>query len=232
MLKTIAIHQPNYLPWIGYFHKMLRCDTFVYADDVLLSSTSVTHRNKIKCSNGPLLLTVPLSKKKVLIRDVVIHNKEEWAQRHFQSIQHCYSRTRYWPIYKERFWAIYSQEWDKLMDLNLVLIDLIRDILQIKTPTVLSSQLPNLQGKKSKRIIDICCKLNSNIYLSGEGARVYNDEQDFIDHNIRLEYQKFNHPIYPQKWGAFIDRISIIDLIFNCGPASRKILEDCDGEEN
>jgi len=232
MSKIIAIHQPNYLPWIGYFHKMLRSDVFVYADDVLLSSTSVTHRNKIKCANGPLLLSVPLAQKKVLIKDVPISNREQWAQKHFQSIQHCYARTRYWPLYKEQFSEIYGQQWDKLIDLNLALINLIRRILEIDTPTVLSSQLPNLQGRKSERIIDICCKLKSKVYLSGQGARAYNDDQAFKDHNIQLRYQQFNHPVYPQKWGAFVEKLSIVDLIFNCGPNSRKILEGCDGGEN
>lgn len=232
MSRIIAIHQPNYLPWIGYFHKMLRCDIFVYADDVLLSSTSVTHRNKIKCANGPLLLSVPLAKKKVLIKDVLISNKEKWAQKHFQSIQHCYARTRYWPLYKDRFKEIYAQRWDKLIDLNLALIALIREILEIDTMTILSSQLPNLQGRKSERILDICRKLDGDIYLSGQGAKVYNDEQAFKDHHIQLKYQQFKHPVYPQKWGAFVEKLSIIDLIFNCGPASREILEGCDGEES
>jgi hypothetical protein len=230
--KVIAIHQPNYLPWLGYFHKMLNCDTFVIADDVLLSSTSVTHRNKIKCANGPMLLSVPLAIKKVAIKDVLICNQQHWAERHFQSMQHCYARSKYWKVYREQFRDIYSKKWHKLIDLNMELIGLVRNILDIKTEMVLSSELPNLLGKKSERIIDICKKLDAGIYLSGQGARVYNDEQAFKQNGIELKYQQFVHPEYHQMWGEFVDKLSIVDLIFNCGPQSRKILEGCSGEAN
>ncbi|MEG6616322.1 WbqC family protein [Peptococcaceae bacterium 1198_IL3148] len=230
--RIIAIHQPNYLPWLGYFHKMLNCDVFVIADDVLLSSTSITHRNKIKCANGSLLLSVPLALKKVLIKDVLIYNDQNWAERHFQTLQHCYARSKYWKDYREQFRNIYARRWHKLIDLNMEIINLVRDILDIHTPLVLSSALPNLQGKKSDRIIDICKKLNAVVYLSGQGAKVYNDEQAFAQNGIELRYQNFVHPKYPQMWGDFIDKLSIVDLIFNCGPDSRKILEGCSGETN
>ncbi len=227
MSKIIAIHQPNYLPWLGYFHKMMNCDLFVYAEDVQLSNKSVTHRNKIKCANGPLLLSVPLATKRVLIKDVLIFNEINWAQKHYQSLQHCYSRSRYWKMYRDDFREIYSKKWERLVDLNLALINLIRDILGIKTKTVLSSTLPDLQGRKTERIIDICRKLGGDVYLSGEGARVYNDETAFKNSNIELRYQNFKHPVYHQLWGEFIPNLSAVDLIFNCGPESRKILEEC-----
>ncbi|MBM7855532.1 hypothetical protein JOC37_001929 [Desulfohalotomaculum tongense] len=230
MPKVLAIHQPNYLPWIGYFHKMLNCDVFVIADDVLLSSKSVTHRNVIKCASGPVLLTIPLARKKVLIKEVLICNSENWAKRHFQSLQHCYARSKYWKYYKERFRQVYSQKWEKLLDLNLAMINLIREILDIQTPLVLSSELPNVQGRKSRRIVDICKKLGAGVYLSGQGAKVYNDEQVFKQHGIELRYQQFIHPTYRQLWGQFVDKLSVVDLIFNCGPKSKEILEECSGE--
>ncbi|WP_031515106.1 WbqC family protein [Desulfofalx alkaliphila] len=225
MAKIFAIHQPNYLPWIGFFHKMMSCDLFVYADDVLMSSKSVTHRNKIKGANGILLLSVPLSLKKVEINRVLICNTENWAERHYQTMQHSYARSPYWNDYKERFRDIYSKKWLRLVDLNVALIDLIRNILDIDTPTVFSSQLPDLQGKKSERIVNISNILGVKTYLSGQGAKVYNDEEIFKRHGLELVYQQFNHPIYPQLWGDFVDKLSVVDLIFNCGPGSREIVE-------
>ncbi|MBO8137429.1 MAG: WbqC family protein [Desulfotomaculum sp.] len=231
MPKIVAIHQPNYLPWIGYFHKMMSCDVFVIADDVKLSTSSITHRNKIKCTSGVLLLTVPLAIKRVIIKDVIIYNEINWGEKHFQSLQHCYARSRYWSDYKEHFRDIYSKKWEKIIDLNMTLINLIRKILEIKTPMVFSSQLPNLKGRKSERIVDICKKLKGDVYLSGQGARVYNDEQFFNQEDIELRYQQFKHPVYPQLWGEFVDKLSVVDLIFNCGPESKKILEGCSYEE-
>lgn len=232
MSKVVAIHQPNYLPWMGYFHKMLNCDVFVYADSVQLSAKSVSHRNKIKCSTGTLLLSVPLALKRVPFNQVLIYNENDWAERHYQTFQHCYARSRYWSDYKERFRDIYSKKWEKLIDLNLEIINLIRDVLNIKTYTVLESQLANLQGRKSEEIINICQELNADVYLSGQGARVYNDQAAFRQHGIELRYQQFIHPTYPQLWGEFVDKLSIVDLIFNCGPKSRSILEGNSGEAN
>lgn len=232
MSKIFAIHQPNYLPWIGFFHKMLTCDVFVFADDVLISNKTVTNRNKIKSTKGALVLSVPLALKKVLIKDVVISNNQNWAERHYQSMQHNYARSPYWNDYKEKLRNIYSKTWVKLIDLNLEIINFIRDVLEIKTPTVLSSQLPDLKGRKTERIIEIGNALGVDIYLSGQGARVYNDETCFTNNGIELRYQQFIHPVYPQLWGDFIEKLSVVDLIANCGPQSRKILEMSTGETN
>ncbi|MTI81808.1 MAG: WbqC family protein [Firmicutes bacterium] len=230
MSKVIAIHQPNYIPWIGYFHKMLNSDIFVIADDVQLSTQSVTHRNKIKSANGVILLTVPLARKKVLIKDVEIYNEEDWGKKHFQTLQHCYARSDYWSQYKKQFEEIYNQKWVKLIDLNMAFMTLIRNIFNIETPMVYSSQLPDLQGRKSERIIDICEKLGGSVYLSGQGAKAYNDKEIFNQHNIELKYQQFEHPVYSQLWGDFVDKLSVVDLIFNCGPQGKKILEASSGE--
>lgn len=220
----IAIHQPNYLPWCGYFHKMLSCDLFVILDDVTYSKTAITNKNKIKSPDGPRLLSVPIGQKKGLIKDVTIFDDSKWPQKHWGSIQRSYARAPFWKQYEQFFLPIYQNPDEKLADFNLRLIEVVRILLGIKTPIIRSSEIDGIAGKKGDKIISICKALQATIYLSGTGAKSYNDENEFERNQIRLEYQKFDHLEYPQLWGDFMSHMSIIDLLFNCGPKSKEFL--------
>lgn len=220
----VSGHQPNYLPWLGYFHKMLSCDLFVILDDVLYSKKSYFSRNFIKGAEGARMLVVPLMRKDTLIKDANVFNDGKWYKKHWRNLLSCYAKAPYWKEYENLFASIYSNPNDKLADLNLRLINVVRDLLEIKTPMVRSSDYPNIPGKKAEKVINICKYFGADIYLSGTGALVYNDEEAFIGNNLRLVYQKFEDPVYPQQWGSFIPAMSAIDLLFNCGPGSKNYL--------
>lgn len=224
MPVIISGHQPNYLPWLGYFHKMMSCDLFVIMDDVLLSRTEITKKNKIKDPEGARLLTVPLIRKKGLIKDATIYNDIPWNTNHWGSLETCYARSPYWKEYRDLFYSIYNNPGGNLVSLNLKLIEVIRSILGINTPMALSSENPEIEGSKGDRIVNLCKHFKADIYLSGVGARAYNDEKAFEENNIRLVYQDFKHPVYQQMWGDFIPNLSAVDLIFNCGPKSKDYL--------
>ncbi len=220
----VSGHQPNYLPWLGYFHKMKSCDLFVILDDVLHSNRGITSRNKIKGPEGSRLLSVPLVRKEVPIKDVEVINESRWYRKHWYSLQGCYARAAYWKEYKERFFVIYNDPGDNLAELNLRLIEVVREILDISTPMIRSSDIPGITGKKGTKIINICKYLGADTYLSGNGARVYNDEGEFKRNGLRLVYQDFEHPVYPQQWGKFLPNLSAVDMIFNCGRESKNYL--------
>lgn len=220
----VAVHQPNYLPWLGYFHKMISCDLFVILDDVLHSRVAVTNKNKIKGPEGARLLIVPLAKKRVPINEVTIYNESLWYKKHWDSLQTCYARASYWREYKNYFLPIYENPGEKLADLNLRLIQVIRELLNIQTPMVRSSQIRGIVGKKGTKIVNICKYFGADICLSGIGARTYNDEKEFEENNLRLVYQEFEHPVYTQLWGGFTPNLSVVDLLFNCGPYSKSYL--------
>ncbi len=224
MPVIISGHQPNYLPWLGYFHKMMSCDLFVILDDVLLSRVEITKKNKIKGPEGARLLSVPLKRKRALIKDTTIYNEISWSFNHWGSLETCYARSPYWKQYRELFYPIYHTREENLATLNLRLIEVIRSILGITTPLVRSSEHPGIQGSKGDLIISLCQHFQAEIYLSGNGARAYNNEQAFESNGIRLVYQDFQHPVYPQLWGDFMPNLSAVDLIFNCGPNSREYL--------
>lgn len=224
MPKTVAIHQPNFLPWIGYFYKMANCDVFVILDDAKHSKSSPTNKNKIKTPNGIKTLSVPLSKKEVAIKEVTIFNDGQWNKQHWRIIYDSYRKAPYFEEYSPIFEKIYNAKWDYLCELNIEIIKIVKQILKIKSQIIISSELQVNLGSKSERNMNICKFLGGDVYLSGTGARKYNDEDAFLKAGIKLEYTDFKHPIYPQLWGDFVPNLSVVDLLFNCGAESKKIL--------
>lgn len=219
----VGIHQPNYLPWIGYFHKMVSCDVFVILDDVLCSNKA-ERRNIIKGSNGIVSLSLPIINKKSLIKDIEINNELNWKHRHMSSLKGCYVKSDYWDEIIPSLFSIYQQSNSKLIDLNLDVIELLRHQLGIKTPMLRSSELSGINGNKDQKIISICKTLGADVYLSGIGAKAYMDLEAYKTNNIKVVYQEFEHPVYPQRWGEFIPNLSAIDLLLNCGPSAKNYL--------
>lgn len=216
MTKTVAIHQPNYLPWPGYFHKMMNSDIFVFLDDVKFTSNSVIHRNKIKTPDGWTWLTVPTKgSSKKPINSVQIATTESWKKTHLKSITHLYSNAKYYEK-TEPIMELYDQEWEKLIELNAASINTVADILGIDTEILYASDL-DITSKKTERIVDICKSLGADVYYSGEGARDYQDESVFKKAGIDLVYQSFQYPTYEQQFGEFIPNLSIIDMLANVG---------------
>jgi len=220
----VGIHQPNYIPWYGFFHKMLSSDVFVILDDVLCSNKE-ERRNVIKGSNGMISLAIPIINKKAKINEIVMNNQLNWKHRHIFTLQGCYQKTKYWEDLSPSFIDIYQHSGTKLVDLNLAFIEFIREYLDIRTPIIRSSEMSGVYGEKNTKLISICKSLGAHIYLSGLGAKSYMNEEDFRENNIKVVYQHFNHPVYPQRWGSFINNLSIVDLLFNCGPNAKEYVE-------
>lgn len=220
----IAIHQPNYLPWIGYFDKMDQVDTFVILDTANHSKSGYINRTQIKTPQGSLVLTVPLKQKEKPINELEIQNNVNWQIRHWKAIEANYKKCTYWADYKDGFEKIYCKKWDNIASLNIALIQHITMLLNITTELVIESDLQLDFGRNNARNVNIVSHLGGDIYLSGIGARVYNDENAFSNRHIKLVYQDFKHPEYPQRWGNFQYNLSILDMLFNCGPDTMAII--------
>jgi hypothetical protein len=229
MDKKVAMHQPNYVPWLGYFYKMAKCDYFVYLDGVQYPrGQSFAARNRIKTTNGAAFLTIPVRSThghegKVLYSEIECADSK-WKDKHLKTIEFNYKRARYFP----EIFSLYEtqlKKTERFMDININLIEAFANYLDIKSERLKLSQILPHFGQKTQLIIDICKRLGANIYLSGEGGgRDYNDPVLLTEHNIQLEYTNFNHPEYQQLWGEFVSHLSVIDLLFNHGPASKEIL--------
>lgn len=221
----VAIHQPNFLPWIGYFYKIAKSDIFVFLDNVQYTKNNFINRNKIKTPQGVIWLTIPISFKfGQLINEVKINNKTDWREKHLKTLEMNYKRaSSYEDVFKIIKGAYYLKDWQNLSDFNINLIKTIISYLGLNKPIIKSSSL-DVQGKSTKLLIQLVKKVEGNVYLSGLGGAKYQEEELFKKEGIKLAYYNFAYPIYKQLWSKFIPNLSVIDLFFNYGKESTKII--------
>ena len=225
-MTTVAIMQPTYLPWIGYFDIMRKANYFILLDNVQLESRGWQMRNRIKMSGKQWKwLTVPLIKQfGQSINSTIIDNTQNWRKKHWKTIENNYKRSEYWEKYYQALSEIYSREWKYLVDLNLELIYYLKNQFGIQTEILRASKLP-VSGNKVRLLVNICHYFSADIYLSTPGSARYIEENNiFKSEGILLKYHQFEHPVYLQFYGEFISHLSAIDLLFNEGSKSLEIL--------
>jgi hypothetical protein len=220
----VAIHQPQYLPWLGYFDKIDQSDLFVILDNVQFKKNEWQNRNKIKTAQGWQWLTVPvLHQSREKIGDVRINNKVDWKRKHLHALQTNYHRSPYFRDYYPFFEGLYKKDWLALSLLNCTIIEYLTETLGMKRKMVLSSQM-KLRDDPTGRLIDICKVVGADTYLTGKGGENYLALDRFEEASIKIIFQSFQPPVYPQLYGSFEPALSVIDLLFNCGPRSLDIL--------
>ena len=224
----VAIHQPEYLPWLGFFKKMMNVELFVFLDDVQFRKKGWQNRNRIRINDGTALLSIPVHTHSYpKINEVTIDNEKNWSIRHKKSILYNYARAPYFDEIKDFIESIFEKKFQYLLDLNTEIIKFIMNELEIKSKIVFSSEL-EISKKGSDRVLDICKAVGADHYITGtfwaeSNLRV----EEFKKSNIDVEFQKFQHPIYKQIHGEFIPEMSIIDLLFNEGrKEAKKILQN------
>ncbi len=231
-MRVITGHQPVYLPWLGLFHKISLADVFIFMDDVRYLEQDWNNRNKIKGQHGSFWLTVPVKLKNsgsLLLKDIVVDSggwggKRHWQIRHWKSIQSCYAKTPYWEEYAPFFEKLYTKRpWKWLSELNEAVLQYLLRILGVEVEIVKASEY-GFQGYKSGMVLDHCRKLDANLCVLGTLGRDYIKEEDFLRQGISIYYQDYKHPSYEQRFGEFLSHLSVVDLLFNCGPASGEIL--------
>lgn len=224
----IGILQPSYLPWLGYFEQIHRCDVFVIYDTVQHDKGGWRNRNRIKTPSGPLWLTVPVLLKKKnfpIISEVEINQTEAWAKRHLKTLTQYYSKTRYFEEIIGDLERILLSGHRFLLDLNLEIIGWMNAKLGITTKIVLASDLV-VDGDREARIINIVHQLGGKTFYEGAAGRNYIDTELFRQNGLDVVFQDYAHPVYPQLHGEFVSHLSAIDLLFNCGPHSAVVLTE------
>lgn len=218
----VSIHQPNYLPYLGFFDKMARADIFVIYDDAQFEKGDFQHRNRIRICHGWKWLTVPVEKKHIPINEIRIKNEVatwkgvKWADAHFKDIRDNYKDTLYYSVYEEEIKRIYEKRYDKLVELNMELIIFLKETFDIGTKIVFSSDL-GVTSKSTERLVEIVEALSGDIYLSGPKGRDYLDISLFESGDIKVTFQNFKHPVYKQRYDGFIPNMAAIDALFNVG---------------
>jgi hypothetical protein len=228
-VTVAAIHQPNYLPWPGYFHKLAAADVFVYLDAVQYPrGQSFAARNRIKTPNGAIYLTIPVSVPKGQEGKAsyleVEFAEERWRDKHLRTVEQSYRRA---PHFEEVF-ELYRgglERGQTFVDLNVGLIEAIAGYLGIETRRVRLSETLESFGEKTELIVDVCRAVGADVYLSGSGGgREYNDEELLAQHGIELRYDEYAYPEHPQLWDGFEPNLSVLDLLFNCGRGGRELV--------
>ena len=228
----VTILQPSYLPWLGFFEQMSRSDKFVLLDDVQYTRRDWRNRNRIRVRENWIWLTVPVQQKSRFSQSLLetrIDNSVSWRRKHLETLRQHYCKAPFFEKYFPRCQQVYEQEWTFLFDLCLETINLIKEEMGIETPLLRSSEMKP-GGEKTERLVSICRELGATHYLSGESGSNYIAEEDFSSQGIALEYQNYEHPVYPQRYTGFVPHLSAIDLLFNCGEQSLGILKQDETE--
>ncbi len=223
----VTVHQPEHLPWLGFFHKLSQADVMVLLDTTQFAKDDFQNRNRIKAAQGPVWLTVPVYKKgrsEQQILDVEICNERNWRQRAWSLIEQSYREAPAFAAHRDFFRDLYRQDWTRLVDLNLAVIDYLAGQLGLGGRLLRASELGIDERGGTRVNLAICRGLGARVYLSGRHGRDYLDEAPFAEAGIEVRYQDFQHPTYPQQWGGFVSHLSAIDLLFNCGDLSRRLL--------
>ena len=227
-MTKVAIMQPTYLPWAGYFGLMMASDIFIFLDNVQFQKRSWQQRNQIKTLKGNLFLTVPVKTKNrynQFVNEVEVDNSTDFKKNHFKSIEFNYNKTDFFKQYELELKEIYNKKYDKLVTLNYDLIYWIKEKLNIRTKLIKSSDFEK-QGNKDELIANLVEKVNSKNYLFTEGSKDYIlDSKIFQYKKIKLTKFNFNIEAYKQQYENFLPYMSIIDLLFNLGEKSEAYLK-------
>lgn len=220
----VTIHQPECMPWLGFFDKISCADKFVVLDNVQFRKNYFQNRNKIRTADGWIWFTIPVSRHlQTKIKDVKISGDIRWKDKWRNSIRLAYDRAKYFDRYAQYLDKAIVSASDNLCDLNIAFIKIICGFLGIKTEVIRATEL-EVEGIKSDLILNICKKLNADEYISGVSGKEYLKTEDFDKNNIRVVYQEFYHPIYKQLHDPFMPCMSVIDLLFNYGDDSLDVI--------
>jgi hypothetical protein len=232
---------------------MMIADIFIIFDTAQFVKDDFHNRNRIRNNSleGYKWLTVPVNKKRIPIKDIVINDNfsykdMKWNEFHYYTINDCYKKAPFYKGHENFLCWLYNKKWNSLIDINLAIIKYLREIFDIRTPVLKASEMNidagnddhkieedsishhGLNASKNlnatKKIIEICKKAGADTYISGAGGKDYMAESLFIESGIKVEYQCFRHPVYSQIYAPFVPNLSAIDYIMNVDAKSNRLL--------
>ena len=213
----VAIHQPDYIPYLGLFYKMWQVEKFVYLDDCQFSNVNWHHWNRIKTPQGECRLKIPVEQH---LGDLINHvrTKDElgWKEKHLKTLEMNYGKTKYFDEFFKDFNELLTPTYNSIADMNIAINTFIARKFGFNVEFSKSSDM-NITTFREERVLDICNKLGATTYISGNGARAYEEEEHFTARGLKLVYTDYETIEYPQAWGEFVPNLSVVDFICNCG---------------
>jgi len=220
----VAIHQPQFLPWLGYLDKIDQADTFIMLDTVQFKKNEWQNRNRIRTAKGWQWLTVPvLQQFGQRIDEVLINPTASWKTQHLRALDMHYARAPYRDLYLSELRDLYLRPWSRLSDLNKATVQWLIQAYGITTPVHCATEY-EARDEPTDRLIDLCRAVGATEYLAGAGAEHYMDKPRFESSGVLLEIQVFHHPIYRQMYEPFEPNMSSLDLLLMQGPDALSIL--------
>ncbi|MBI4255867.1 MAG: WbqC family protein [Candidatus Rokubacteria bacterium] len=226
----VAIHQPHYLPWLGYVAKWDAADRFIFLDTVQYEKNGWQNRNRIKTRDGARWLTVPVTRAPLgtPIRDVRVDAAQLWPARHLRAIEHAYAKAPHFGRYHDALRAFYARPWDRLAPLAAASAEWLGRALGVEAPVALASDLavepPGTEGDPTARLVALCRAVGADTYLAGKDGATYMDVAQFRAAGIAVEAQRYAHPVYAQLHGEFVPLLSALDILLMHGDEALAIL--------
>jgi hypothetical protein len=227
----VAIHQPEHMPWLGFFEKLLRADVFVVLDDVQFSKGDFQNRNRVKGQGGAQWLTVPVAQRLGQKINKVEIAGDAWRAKHWKTLRSCYARAAHFEEFAGRFEEFYARTWAKLSELIVEAIRMLARAFGVEKEFVFSSTLGAV-GQKSELVLNICKAVGATRYYSGRAGGAYLDAEAFGRAGVEIVVQEFEHPVYEQlfmKEQGFVPNLSALDLLFNRGAEGLSLISECGG---
>lgn len=218
-----AIHQPQFVPWLGYMQKIRLADVFVLLDNVQYHKNEFQNRNRILTQSGVQWLTLPVSFRfGSTLREVALADTGPWRRKLWRTLEHAYGRVPHFARHGAALKDILDRAWDNLAAINTASVVWLCECFEIGTRLLTASDLGELTAHPTQRLVEICRSVGADTYLSGSLARRYLEPELFAAAGIALEFQDFRHPVYAQHngGGEFVSHMSAIDGLFNCGGGS------------
>ena len=212
---VVTIHQPDFLPWLGFFKRWKQSDIYIVLDDVQFIRRGWHHRDKIKTVHGAEWLTVPVKKRSRYyqkISEVEIDYHENWQQSHFGIVKAAYSKAKNFNLVFDVLTNIYSKNHRFLIDLNMDFLKFCAAQLGIDTP-VLKASTYSTKVTKSRKLLKLVNAVGGSVYLTGSGSMDYLEEKIFSEAGVEVKWQEYEHPIYPQLYGKFEKTLSVLDYL-------------------
>jgi hypothetical protein len=225
----ISFNQPAFIPWGGFFARLLLSDRMVLLDDTLLArGFTFVNRNRLKGPEGEVRLTVPLQRKgrgRQKIKDLAVYEKEKWAVKLLSMLRHYYGKSIYFERVFTEIEAVLNEPGDSFLRLALGLITLIKKNLGIEKEIVLQSKV-GVSGRGTALLVSVCSRLGAEEAILPGGSEKYLDDAQFTGAGIKLRFLRYQPPQYPQFWGEFLPNLSALDLLLCCGRQGRAVIEN------
>ncbi|MEG0547101.1 MAG: WbqC family protein [Oscillospiraceae bacterium] len=220
----VSIHQPDYIPYIGYFYKIAQSQKFIFLDDTQYSNDNMHQWNKIKTPQGECRIKIPVEHKfGDNINEVRTRDELKWKEKHLKTIEMNYSKAKYFADVFPKFKELVIANYSNLADMNIAINTWICNEFGFNVEFYRSSDM-NIHTAKEERVIDLCLAIGGDTYISGNGARCYQVDEHYTDRGVKLQYTDYQPIEYKQLWKEFVPNMSILDYVFNNGFDFDKII--------